>query len=98
MASLRPLSYFRCKIPGLDNDTYVVQDSLHENLINLTIPRTSAGLYDRCHIFETGEIGYGEPLVSANRTRAVKPCTEWVYDETVFRSTLTAKVIQRTGV
>lgn len=68
----------RCKIPGLDNDTYKVQNEFHQFLINQTIPAgTEDHVYDQCHV-----------IITEGRSKATKQkCTEWVYDTTVYKNT-----------
>ncbi|XP_067676240.1 organic cation transporter protein-like [Haliotis asinina] len=78
----------RCAIPGYDNDTNDVQSTNHAHLINATIPyviRNGKRQLDRCHIYfdvATNDI--------ANRT--VVACTKWVYDKTVFESTVSSEL------
>ena len=91
------LIFFRCKIPGLDNDTYKVQSSSHEKLIRQFIPIADGDTYDCCKIYT------GDDIIYDNLSRPVNAsevsCSEWVYDETVFTDTFTKKVkkqIQKT--
>ncbi|XP_048736781.1 organic cation transporter protein-like [Ostrea edulis] len=66
----------RCKIPGLHNDTYSIQNENHQLLINWTIPRKSSGNYEECTLISNDSL---------------KPCTEWVYDISVFTSTINSQ-------
>ena len=74
---------FRCKIPGLDNDTYEIQNEYHQNLVNVTIPSGSEDhLYDQCHVYLNGLDG------NSSKER----CTEWVYDTSVYKNTFAKEV------
>ncbi|KAK3097630.1 hypothetical protein FSP39_011541 [Pinctada imbricata] len=79
----------RCKIPGYDNDTYEIQNSYHQHLINTTIPppldEHSIHKYDRCHIYVNNDVN-ADPT-SVTRIK----CTEWVYDTSTFEETFTSK-------
>ncbi|XP_056021360.1 organic cation transporter protein-like [Ostrea edulis] len=66
----------RCKIPDVPNDTYVIQDRYHEELINATIPKRSDGSYDECKVIINGSI---------------EKCFEWVYDHSVFTRTVNSQ-------
>ncbi|XP_064619627.1 organic cation transporter protein-like [Lineus longissimus] len=63
---------FRCAIPGLENDTYTVQDDHHQSLINATIPRG-----ETCKIYSN----------TSGVNRTTQGCSAWVYDTSVFLST-----------
>ena len=78
---------FRCQIPGLDNDTFVVQNTMHQSIINHTIPPTDDEIhaYDRCHYYEYSNFTDGI------QRRKVK-CSKWVYDTDTFHETFTSKV------
>ncbi len=83
------LSY-RCAIPGYDNDTFNVQSESHARLINATIPyvtRDGKIQLDRCHIYHDVANGTSE---GANHT--VVGCQKWVYDKSVFESTVSTEV------
>lgn len=76
---------FRCAIEGLVNDTYKVQDINHEALINASIPPSDNGehKYDQCHRFEVTQDGHMSKV----------KCSKWVYDDSIFKSSLGAEVI-----
>lgn len=76
--------FSRCAIPGLDNDTFAVQNDLHLSLINSTIPLAddSEHLYDQCHWYKHTEGGHVTK----------ETCHKWVYDTSVFETTLAAEV------
>ena len=80
----------RCKLPGIANDTYVPQSYEHEVLINATIPSHTKYGYDRCHLY------YGHHLQYDNYSRPLNAslvtCTEWVYDDSVYKHTFTKQV------
>ncbi|XP_067675418.1 organic cation transporter protein-like [Haliotis asinina] len=80
----------RCAIPGYDNDTYDVQSDSHAHFINATIPyvtRDGKMQLDRCHIYHDPGNGTSEV---ANRT--VVGCQKWVYDKSVFESTVSTEL------
>ncbi|XP_013403454.1 organic cation transporter protein [Lingula anatina] len=63
----------RCQVPGLDNDTWVIQGPGHEALINASIPRDRRGKYAEC-------------TVRTSNGTEVK-CSNWVYDTSTFTTT-----------
>ncbi|KAK7503322.1 hypothetical protein BaRGS_00005587, partial [Batillaria attramentaria] len=69
----------RCKLPGLDNDTYAIQNEAHEALVSETIPVDKDGAYDDCQMYTDSEGTFG------NGTYA---CHAWVYDRSDFVSTI----------
>ena len=71
------LFYFRCKVPGLANDTYAFQNNYHRDLVNSSIPKKSDGSYEECLVVLNGSL---------------ERCTEWVYDRSVFTSTVNSQV------
>ena len=74
---------FRCQIPGLNNDTYNVQNNQHASKINKTIPPSHDEIhkYDRCHYYQY-----------RNNTRDTVKCSKWVYDTNTFHETFASKV------
>ncbi|XP_060594048.1 organic cation transporter protein-like isoform X2 [Ruditapes philippinarum] len=73
----------RCALPGWDNDTYEIQNDLHLAAINRTIPLappTESFKYDQCSYRTVSENG----LISE------KKCDSWVYDKSIFSSSLAA--------
>ena len=81
------LPYFRCKIPGLFNDTWDVKSIEHRDLVNYYIPPSDTYPYDRCHLYirdnSTVEKSENFPMVK---------CKEWVFDPSVFTNTLVKQV------
>ncbi|XP_046326794.2 organic cation transporter protein-like isoform X2 [Haliotis rufescens] len=76
----------RCSIPGLRNDSYAVQDAAHADLINRTIPRGHGDLkFSSCDVYSSSnwtDDGSGDHI------NITKTCHEWVYDRTVYDSTV----------
>ena len=96
--------YFRCAIPGLDNDTYAIQNEFHQRLVNLTIPpavpNDDDDVYDKCRMYEYTHTDmlvfydvYKATNLSSIPNRTSVTCEQWVYDDSVFTSTLAAEVI-----
>ncbi|XP_061177652.1 organic cation transporter protein-like [Saccostrea echinata] len=79
----------RCKILSYPNDTYEIQSSYHQDLINLTIPKSDDETldYSQCYMYVRNDAGNSN---SANFTK--EKCTEWVYETSVFKSTFTSKM------
>ncbi|XP_041369553.1 organic cation transporter protein-like [Gigantopelta aegis] len=80
---------YRCKIPGLANDTYAIQNEAHAKLINMTIPPPSAGeegLYSHCTIYKS-ENNTWRDFTEITNTTPQMACTSWVYDTTWFYPT-----------
>ncbi|KAJ8315875.1 LOW QUALITY PROTEIN: hypothetical protein KUTeg_008025 [Tegillarca granosa] len=79
----------RCAIPGLDNDTYAIQNDYHRYLINLTIPQSEdeTTTYEQCHVYNIN-ISDSSTFQNPNKIQ----CTSWVYDRSIFKSTFTEKI------
>ncbi|XP_041369552.1 organic cation transporter protein-like [Gigantopelta aegis] len=78
-----------CKIPGLPNDTYAIQNEAHAKLINMTIPPPSAGEegpYSQCTIYKAENNTWSDFAEITNTTPQMA-CTSWVYDTTSFYPT-----------
>ncbi|XP_013421072.1 organic cation transporter protein-like isoform X1 [Lingula anatina] len=67
----------RCTIPDLANDTFEIQGTWHQYLINQTIPVDENGEYEGCLWRSGNDSGNGSVL----------PCKVWVYDTSVFPRT-----------
>lgn len=79
----------RCKLPGYSNDTFAVQSSYHQSLINRTIPDSDNSLhkYNQCYMYRYNNIS----SVYDGGNRTLVKCIEWVYDKSVFKETFTSK-------
>ena len=90
--------FYRCAIPGLINDSYEVRDEYHESIINFTIPPAKPNdkgvVYDKCHIYTADRYDVfgieNDTTTPSNRTKV--KCDRWVYDTSLFTSTLAAEV------
>ena len=84
--------YFRCKIPGYDNDTWEIQSKEQEELVKQYIPPSDTFKYDRCHLYlyKNDSDFHSNDYAVANRSEI--KCNEWVYDTSVFETTFTKKV------
>ncbi|XP_053396544.1 organic cation transporter protein-like [Mercenaria mercenaria] len=76
----------RCKLPDYANDTFESQGEIHDQYVHSWIPPDDSGehTYDRCHL-------YANNHTENNSTTKLK-CTEWVYDETVYKRTFAKKL------
>ncbi|XP_069131245.1 organic cation transporter protein-like isoform X1 [Argopecten irradians] len=84
----------RCKIPGIDNDTYAIQSTYQQNLINHYIPPPSdddTHDYDQCHLysFDVNDVKFDNSSRPINAS--LVECSEWVYSDAVFKETFTSK-------
>lgn len=77
---------FRCKIPGLENDTYEIANEYHQELIDRYIPppqdKSFKDKYDKCRIQL-----FNNESSSPNNYTLVK-CNEWVYSKQYYGETL----------
>ncbi|KAK7491565.1 hypothetical protein BaRGS_00017204 [Batillaria attramentaria] len=76
----------RCKLPEYPNDTYSIQSSYHQHLINVTIPTTD-GAYSECTLHDANLYYNG-----SDAQWKVTECSEWVYDKSTFESTITTQL------
>ena len=79
-------SFFRCAIPSLTNDTFQVQSPAHEWMLNMSVPPKSS-----CHLYAPGNYTYDSHYRPINASRI--PCNLWVYDTSVFTTTVASQVI-----
>ncbi|XP_033739920.1 organic cation transporter protein-like [Pecten maximus] len=82
----------RCQIPGYENDTFTLQNDIHRNLVNASIPLASPDddfLYDKCHMYTCNDGQSAANCAIQNRTRI--KCSSWVYDRETFHETFTSK-------
>ncbi|XP_046582580.1 organic cation transporter protein-like [Haliotis rubra] len=77
----------RCAVPGLDNDTYLIQGEQHARAVNAAIPAADEGtqLYSSCHVYDVTNKSRTGALQSSNTTHS---CNRWVYDEETFGSNI----------
>ncbi|XP_076466620.1 organic cation transporter protein-like [Babylonia areolata] len=89
----------RCRVPGLDNDTFEIQSEWHRHLVQSSIPstRTSDGhvTYDKCQVYVNASTYYHDvsngSLADVNVTEVERQtigCESWVYDRSEFESTV----------
>ncbi|CAE1310966.1 SLC22A4_5 [Acanthosepion pharaonis] len=74
----------RCAIAELANDTYEIQSEAHAELIKEYIPEDIVDgkpVYSSCHL-------YVNKSVLGNQT--LSNCTSWVYDKSIFQTTITS--------
>ncbi|KAK6169202.1 hypothetical protein SNE40_020298 [Patella caerulea] len=71
----------RCAVPSLSNDTYAIQGSWHEYLINQSIPSSKDG-WSKCTIYNYTEDG--------NKTEV--KCNKWVYDKSQYDNTFMSEL------
>ena len=85
---------FRCQIPAMSNDTYVIQDDRHRALVNKTVPEDENAEhgYAQCTVFKDWN---DTQLTNGTRTGDVVPCEAWVYDWTEFDSSFITQVVHR---
>lgn len=73
----------RCAVPDLANDSFTIISEHHAKLVNSSIPSgDSKGSYSECSVWtrddETGN-------------RSLTSCKKWVYDDSLFHSTVISK-------
>lgn len=70
----------RCALPGWLNDTYEIQNEVHRQLVNITVPPSSDETltYSQCDVF-------------SGNTSTLTSCNRWVYDTSVFKTTFTSE-------
>ncbi|XP_050391200.2 organic cation transporter protein [Patella vulgata] len=71
----------RCAVSSLSNDTYAIQGSWHEDLINQSIPSINDG-WSKCTIYNYTEEGYE---IEVN-------CNKWVYDRSQYLDTFMSQL------
>ncbi|KAL8573563.1 hypothetical protein ACOMHN_047833 [Nucella lapillus] len=88
----------RCRIPGLDNDTFEIQSPNHQRLIESAIPSTLTAdghlTFDKCQMYVNGssyDVSNTTSHIDVNVTQFHEPtvgCERWVYDQSEFQSTV----------
>lgn len=85
---------FRCQIPGLENDTYEIQGSVHQRLIDAYIPLSKHDnkLYEQCNVyqFDQSQTVFDNDSHPINATQS--KCSSWVYSKKLFDNTFVTKV------
>ena len=84
----------RCKLPNWDNDTYSIQNEVHELYVNRSIPWATeepSHIYSQCLTYKDS-ISYDTTGYHPISNTTVE-CDEWVYDKSVFRTTFTSQVM-----
>lgn len=83
----------RCKIPGLENDTFEIQSEAHQELIRRYIPPSADPLltYAQCNLysFNSSFVTYDNLSRPINAT--LQKCTSWVYSYDIFEETVASK-------
>jgi hypothetical protein len=74
----------RCKLPEYANDSFEIQGPTHERYIQGWIPLSDGDKYDNCHIFIHNH--------TADSFAEKITCSEWVYDESVYKHTFSKQV------
>ncbi|XP_060072912.1 organic cation transporter protein-like [Ylistrum balloti] len=76
----------RCAIPGYPNDTYAIQSSYHEDLVNRHVPTSTDETlkYVQCNLYDRSYDG-------DDNSTDLKACSSWVYDKSVFINTFTSE-------
>ncbi|KAK7503302.1 hypothetical protein BaRGS_00005567 [Batillaria attramentaria] len=78
----------RCSVPGLLNDSYVIQDESHGTLIEEAIPWSRENdKFAQCDMYES----WNRTAENVTRQRNTVKCESWVYDESELKSTLVTK-------
>ncbi|XP_033740113.1 organic cation transporter protein-like [Pecten maximus] len=84
----------RCKIPDLENDTYIIRSHYQQNLINNYIPPSwddDTLDYDQCHLYSFDHQNVKFDNSSRPVNASLVQCNEWVYSDSVFDETFTSK-------
>ncbi|GFR84847.1 organic cation transporter protein [Elysia marginata] len=85
------MSRFRCAVPGLENDTFTIQDETHAKLVDAAIPFDShSGGYSRCTHFKTS-LSDSTFSVGNFTSSDTETCTRWVYSTEMFTSSIVSE-------
>ncbi|XP_070184251.1 organic cation transporter protein-like [Littorina saxatilis] len=94
----------RCAIPGYPNDHFHVTNTSYASILNQSVPRQLDGTFSKCRLYSDvsndvivsnvqdakwsnrTDDGFNETSYSASRN--TDDCTKWVYDHSVFETTI----------
>ncbi|XP_076081367.1 organic cation transporter protein-like [Mytilus galloprovincialis] len=83
----------RCRIPGLENDTYEIQGSVHQRLIDAYIPLSKHDnkIYEQCNVYQIdqSQTVFDNDSHPINATQS--KCSSWVYSKKLFDNTFVTK-------
>ncbi|GFO38187.1 organic cation transporter protein [Plakobranchus ocellatus] len=90
---------FRCAVPGLQNDTFRVQDDAHSRWVNAAIPYDAdKGTYSQCSHYKSNSdlstwyLGQGHEQTENVSSREKQKCSRWVYSTDVFASSIISEL------
>ena len=89
--------HFRCKVPGIQSDTFATSSDSESQVVDRYIPRGRNGRYRKCQIMsglndtELATDVYSKRGVAGN----LSSCMEWVYDQSVMKRTLVSEVSRK---
>ncbi|GFR66266.1 organic cation transporter protein [Elysia marginata] len=83
----------RCKLPGLEQDSYDIRTYDQAQLVDLYIPKVKDGGYRKCHVLSgvNNTKGITEDSLLDHGSNLTK-CSDWVYDKTVMKQNLVSKL------
>lgn len=87
----------RCKLPGVENDTYEIWSEEHRELVNLYIPYDQKlQSYHKCEIRTFPSESDRDEYIRSNGTKQgsseLEKCKEFVYSKVYFEKTLSSYV------
>ncbi|XP_021380087.1 organic cation transporter protein-like isoform X3 [Mizuhopecten yessoensis] len=84
----------RCSIPGYENDTYSIQDSVHQDYVSRYIPpstKDTSLIYDGCQLYSYNSSSTTFDNSSHPINASLVTCASWVYDDSEFYETFVSK-------
>ncbi|KAL8595352.1 hypothetical protein ACOMHN_020105 [Nucella lapillus] len=86
----------RCAIPNFPDDQFHVTNDIHLQSLNSTVPKEDDGTWSKCHVYSdvnSDVITTNHSDVIAGKRRIpdspdLAECDRWVYDQSVFTSTV----------